>query len=93
MSLGDSGVEGIQQFCDQHQCNSVCKALDLPDLPPARVANPCLAILQTTVRHYLIYLLILNRRLFVFLSDGSESEGGSIIPPPDSHPELAQNQS
>jgi hypothetical protein len=32
MGLGDNGVEGIQQFCDQHQCNSVCKALDLPDL-------------------------------------------------------------
>ena len=32
MGLGDNGIEGIQKFCNQHQCNSICKAINLPDL-------------------------------------------------------------
>ena len=96
MGLGDNGVEGIQNFCDQHQCNSVCKALDLPDLRellPTLFGNitnnlngAALFELPFKIEQALIHFPV---------SDGSESEGGSIIPPlaPDSHPELTQNQS
>jgi len=27
--LGDSGIDGIKAFCDQHQCNRICRRLGL----------------------------------------------------------------
>ncbi|KDR72339.1 hypothetical protein GALMADRAFT_213347 [Galerina marginata CBS 339.88] len=29
MGLGDKGLTGIQDFCNQHQCNRICKKFDL----------------------------------------------------------------
>ncbi len=31
MGLGDKGIEGINEFKNQHQCNSICKQLQLPN--------------------------------------------------------------
>ncbi|KAF5317859.1 hypothetical protein D9611_011795 [Ephemerocybe angulata] len=30
--LGDDDWSGIESFVDQHKCNSICRALDLPDV-------------------------------------------------------------
>ena len=97
MGLGDNGVEGIQQFCDQHQSNSACKALDfklldLRELLPTLFGN----ITNNDAALFFDHDLPFGNEQALIrfpVSDGSESEGGSIIPPPDSHPELAQNQS
>lgn len=32
MCLGDKGIAGIKQFCQQHVCNSICKGLGLEGL-------------------------------------------------------------
>jgi len=32
MGLGDKGIQGIKEFCQQHECNRICKALGLPSL-------------------------------------------------------------
>ena len=94
MGLGDNGVEGIQQFCDQHQCNLICKALNLPDL------HELLPTLFGNITNISAVKLVfdlsfdIKQALVRFpVSDGSESEGSSVIPPLDSHPELTQNQS
>lgn len=29
MGLGDNGIEGIEEFCKQHRCNSICQNMGL----------------------------------------------------------------
>ena len=95
MGLGDNGVEGILQFCNQHQCNLICKALNLPDLRkllPTLFGN--ITNIGTVVKLVFDLSFDIKQVLVHFpVSDGSESEGSSVIPPLDSHPELTQNQS
>ncbi|KJA29094.1 hypothetical protein HYPSUDRAFT_196518 [Hypholoma sublateritium FD-334 SS-4] len=31
MGLGDKGIDGIKEFKEQHQCNAICKQLQLPE--------------------------------------------------------------
>jgi len=32
MGLGDKGLEGVEEFCQQHQCNRICKKFGLRNL-------------------------------------------------------------
>ena len=85
----------LKEFCNSAtNTNATQYAKHLIYRICASCCEPCLAILQTTVGALFDLSFNIKQVLICFpVSHGSGSEGGSIIPPPDSHLELAQNHS